>query len=187
MPKYMNFMQINELEYGWFGVEFGRKYISCSNYLDYDTPRALLRTVVYLLRQNKEEEWLYWPDEPGAYIMQVEKTKEELTFTFYSSTVPSYKLAHTDRPLEHFCGEMYFSLTDKIEKILDDLVNEFALYENGNGRRMYETHWMHFPEAEYKQLKKIAFAYNQKLGENNKMFFSTYLTDDDKNQHKGRF
>lgn len=38
------------------------------------------------------------------------------------------------------CTRRLGSYSESIASVVDNFVSEFALYENGNGRKMYETH-----------------------------------------------
>ena len=173
----MQLLKIDSIRYGWFEVSLMGHYMICSNYLDYDTPKKLLRAVLNLLKKKSEEEWICWQDEPGAEIMKLTISEDELEIDVYDSEKTSYELGSADTLLKKNRGEHIWSKSIGIPIIVDNLVTEFSLYENGNGLSMYEKNWMEFPQKEYDELKAYAYKLSKQRSKNNEydeLFCTTY-------------
>lgn len=148
----MNYFKIQSIEYGWWQAQMGKLWLECSDYLNYDMPKELLRKILKLLNGNSHKEWLYVMDEPGASMICMKLGNDKINFAEYHSLKTSYEL-----------------------NLDEGKVTEFSLYENGNGRTLYEYHWMDFPVDEYKELKLYAFELQDNTKENEGFFYTTYL------------
>lgn len=146
--------KISAIEHGWFGIKIGENYIECSNYLGYDIPKMLLKIFSNLFEKKSHKEWLCWQNEPGAYIMQLTAWGGVLTIKVYSSKAEAYKIGTSEDSLKPNCNECLFEAGFDFTAAARSLLKEFALYENGNERLLYEKHWMEFPQKEYEALKK---------------------------------
>lgn len=170
----MNIFKIDSIKYGWFSVYFGKYYLENSNYLSCDAPKLLLCSVINLLHKKSIEEWLCWQDEPGANILNLRIIDEQFELKIYNASKPSDKLDYVGETLKDCIEDCWGSLKLEIPQLVDNIVAEFSLYENGNGLSMYEKHWMEFPKNEYVQLKKYAYKLNEQMGEYDEMFCTTY-------------
>ena len=170
----MNIFKINAIQYGWFEVRFGNYDMECSDYLDYNTPQILLKAVLHLLEKKSSEEWICWQNEPGASIMQLSIVEQKIKLQVYDCDKAAYELETTGDSLKRNCGSCEMSMDVEIYKIVDDLVAEFSLFENGNGLSMYEKHWMEFPKEEYQRLKNYAYELQERLGSTETLFCITY-------------
>ncbi|MBR1737287.1 MAG: hypothetical protein IJ736_09770 [Firmicutes bacterium] len=174
---YNQWFKIRKLMYGWMIIGIGEDHlIEASDFLGYDLPKKFLEKMIRLIRHESSEGLLHWQNEPGACIMCIENTDETICFSLYESKKDSDELDPYDERKEwQSCGNKIFSYDVKINDALDGIVAEFSLYENGNGRKMYEKHWGDFPQEEYDELKKIASEINKNCGRYDKLFCMTYL------------
>lgn len=130
-------------------------FITNSDYLGCDAPSLLLEALNDLLEGKTEESWLCWQDEPDAYIINLEKQNEQLKVTVYNTDKESYDLDHNGANLEKYITTTAFKTKGEIRAVAKSLLEEFELYENGNGRSRYEYHWGNFPEEQYQHLRQI--------------------------------
>ena len=166
----VNWFKINCIEYGWFGMGLGRYFCEASGFLGYDMPRRFLSKLLRAIRENTEE-WLYMMDEPGARMLHIYLKDGQVHFAEYRLSVESYELrnAEDEAAQRDQCGECYFDMDVDIQSAVDGIVTEFSLYENGNGRKLYEEHWGAFPQKEFDQLKEYA-------GKLDGLFCATFLS-----------
>ena len=100
--------------------------------------------------------------------------KQELViFAEYDSLKTSYEL-NLDEKKEN-CGKYIYTVDVDVQNVVDGLVTEFSLYENGNGRTLYEKHWMEFPKDEYEELKLYAFELQKNTRKYDELFYATFL------------
>ncbi len=163
-------LKIESIEYGWFKMRIGRDWIEVSDYLDYDFPKELLRKVWNVLLEDGKEEWLYLMDEPRAEIMQISNDNGKIHLAAYDLSKECFDLSNKEEDEKDNCGKCSFRYDWSLEDIVDELVSEFYLYENGNGRALYETHWAKFPVDEYEKLKKLAFELDRKQSKFHKLY-----------------
>ena len=163
--------KIASIEYGWFTMWIGPNGVAdVSNYLGYDLPRELLRKVWNVLQEDEKEEWLYLMDEPHGYIMQILHENGKIHLAEYELMKTCHHLNHREENEKENIGDCTFRSDWEAEKFVDALVSEFYIYENGNGRNLYETHWMPFPDEEYEKLKNLAFEMDKKMPKYEKMY-----------------
>ena len=162
--------KIDSIEYGWFTMRIGSDYAEVSDYLGYDFPKKFLQKILNVLQEDGKEEWLYLMDEPGAEIMQIAHDQGKITLTVYDLSKECFSLSSKEEKEKDNRGECRFRFNCETKDVVDGLVREFYLYENGNGRGLYETHWMEFPVEEYEKLKKLAFEMDRNASEYDKMY-----------------
>ena len=163
--------KIEAIEYGWFGLRIGSDgYAESSDYLGYDFPKKLLHAVWNVLQNDVKEEYIYIMGEPGAELMCISCYDEKVAVELYALGKNCDDLRKKEEDEKNNCGECLFRLDARAEDIVDGLVSEFYLYENGNGRDLYEAHWGVFPDAEYAKLKKLAVEMSKKISSNNRMY-----------------
>ena len=115
-------------------------------------------------------------NEPGAAILHIYLKNERVHFAQYNLSVASDELNCEDEAAEQDkCEKCWFDIPVDIQNTVDGIVTEFSLYENGNGRRLYEKHWGAFPTKEYKELKEYAFHLQEKAGKYNDLLCTTFL------------
>jgi hypothetical protein len=106
------------------------------------------------LENKSTDEWLCWQDEPGASILKLERTDEQLLIEIYETDKESYNLAHSGATLsEHITNRLY-NTKDSLKDVAESIYMEFALYEYGIGRKRYDKNWGEFPR-QYYRLRKI--------------------------------
>lgn len=170
-----NWFKINCIEYGWFTMDIGRVFSEASDFLGYDMPQKFLDKVFRVVKENTEE-WLYLMDEPGARILHIYLENNKVHFAQYELSVESGNLNSENEAAEKDkCGKCEFDMDVDIKDAVDRIVTEFSLYENGNGRLLYEEHWGKFPEKEFEKLKEYAFQLQKNVGEYDDLFCTTYM------------
>lgn len=167
--------KINNIEYGWFGMKFGEHYVEASDFLGYDLPQIFLRKILNVLEKRTKDEWLYLMNEPGADMMHIYEGEDKVHFEVWDLSKCSDELDRDESAEKDSCTKCNFSMEISWKEAVDGLVTEFALYENGNGRAMYEKHWGPYPEKEYAELKKHAYEIEKTLTEYEDMFCISFL------------
>lgn len=168
--------KINGISYGWFEVCIGSHLCTgTSDFLGYDMPEKFLKKVIRVIKENTEE-WLYLMDEPGASMLHIYLKGERVHFLEYDLSVNSCELNRENEAVERDkCGQCLFEVDVNIQDTVDGLVTEFSLYENGNGRMLYEKHWGGFPVNEFEELKECAFQLQKNAGKYNGLLCTTFL------------
>ncbi len=175
----MKWFKIYSIYYGWFDCMIAQNYIVASDYLDYDMPKFLLDKVYKVVKGKSAEEYLYLMNEPGANMLKISlnKDSDKVNFSEYKLLKDSTDLDENELYEINNFGECLFSTDVLICSTVDDLLTEFSLFENGNGRVLYEKHWNKFPTAEFESLK--AFAYELQLTEKYNFLCTTFLNPGD--------
>lgn len=174
----MNIFEIHRIRYGWFEVCFTphaekQGFLTNSDYLGCDAPALFLDALANILEKSSHEEWLCWQDEPGAYILRLALEDGKIAVEIFTGKDSLY-LPHSGTELANEEKEIYYVNHFDIDKLLDDVLTEFSLYENGNGLRLYNKHWGDFPQKEYHRLRQCARELNKTLGTYDKMFCFSY-------------
>ncbi len=178
----MNTFEIHKIRYGWFEVCFTphaekQGWLTNSDYLQCEAPTNFLNALSDIFEGKTTEEWQCWQDEPGAYILHIELVEGEILVEIFGSKSDSEYLnedRHRGEKLISEVDELFYRETFEPQYLLDDVITEFSLYENGNGLRMYEKHWGKFPKVEYHRLRKCAAEINNTLDKYSKMFCFKY-------------
>lgn len=171
-----SWFKINSISHGWFDMCIGPNICEASDFLGYDMPQKFLSKVMRVISGNTEE-WLYLMNEPGAFMLHIYLADERLHFAEYDLSVASFELNAEDESAERDkCEECYFDVDIDIQNAVDGIVTEFSLYENGNGRKLYEEHWDAFPEKEFNVLKEYAFHLQENAGEYDDLLCTTFLS-----------
>ena len=174
----MNIFEIHGIRYGWFEVCFTphdekRGWLCNSDYLQCDAPRLFLDALADILEEKAAEEWLCWQDEPGANILRLALENGKIAVEIFIAP-DSLGLPYRGAELASVEKEFEYRNSFEIKKLLDDILVEFSLYENGNGLALYQKHWDKFPEKEFQRLKKFAVRFNKGLDKYGKLFCLTY-------------
>lgn len=170
-----SWFKINSISYGWFEMCIGSNLCEVSDFLNYDMPQKFLSKVMQVINNNTEE-WLYLLNEPGAAMLHIYIVDSRIYFAEYGLSVASVELNCEDESAERTkCEKCWFDFDIDIQNAVDGIVTEFSLYENGNGRMMYEKHWGEFPEKEFGRLKEYAFQLQEKAGKYDDLFCTTFL------------
>jgi len=152
----MLLFKIYSISHGWFEAHIGGQfYLANSNYLGCDAPMLLLEALGDILENKAEESWLCWQDEPGAYILNLQKQDERLIARIYGTDKDSYSLDFCGMGLSGHTKECVFKTEENITAAIKNIIKEFSLYENGNGRGIYDANWGAFPEQQYTRLKRL--------------------------------
>ena len=159
----MKCFKIDSIEYGWFEFRIGMYYVEASDFLGYDIPTEFISKLIKVLKESPKE-WVYVMNEPGADIMEILRSDNAIIINVYSMNKPSSELSRDIEEELKNIGNCEFSISFKIPELVDAVVTEYALYENGNGRKYFEMNWGGYPQREYDELKRIAFEINKNLG-----------------------
>lgn len=151
--------------------------VEVSDFLSYDMPQKFLSKIIRVLNENSEE-WLYLMNEPGAALLHIYLKDGRIHFAAYGLSVDSTELNEDEEADRDKCEECWFDVDVDIQNIVDGIVTEFSLYENGNGLMLYEKHWDVFPEKEFRELKEYAFQLQEKAEKYNSLLCTTFLKRD---------
>ena len=174
----MNVFEIHKIRYGWFEVCFTphdekQGWLCNSDYLQCDAPKHFLDALANILEEKTSEEWLCWQDEPGAFILRLAPEGEKIAVEIFLAP-DSFDLPYRGQELASAEKEFEYGNSFGIKDLLDDVLVEFSLYENGNGLALYNKHWDVFPEKEFQRLKSFAVRFNKGLDKYKKLFCLTY-------------
>lgn len=158
----MKCFKIDSIEYGWIEFRIGGHYVEASDFLEYDMPTEFLSKLIKVLKESSKE-WVYLMNEPGANIMEFQRSDNRIVINAYSMNKPSHELSKDIAEELKNIGDCSFSISLNIPELVDAVVTEFSLYETGNGRKCYDMNWGNYPQKEYDELKKIAFEINKNL------------------------
>jgi len=148
--------KIFRISHGWFEVYIGGEFsLINSNYLGCDAPMLLLEALCDMLEEKTAESWLCWQDEPRACILNIEKQDERFFMRIYNADKESKSLDYNGMSLSEHITECVYKSEEIFTTAVKNIVEEFSLYENGNGRGIYNAHWGEFPEQQYTRLKKL--------------------------------
>ena len=171
-----NWFKINNISYGWFDICIAEKLIEVSDFLSYDMLQKFLSKVIRILNGSTEE-WLYLMDEPGASMLHIYLKNNRIHFAEYSLSIDSTELNDEDEEADRDkCEECRFDVSVDIQNTVDGIVTEFSLYENGNGRVLYEKHWGTFPVKEFEKLKECAFQLQENARKYDGLLCTTFLS-----------
>lgn len=172
----IKWFKVGGISYGWFEMWIGPHLCTgASDFLGYDMPAKFLDKVIRVIKENTEE-WLYLMDEPGAAMLHIYREDVRVHFAEYDLSVNSDKLNRRDEAAERDkCEKCLFEFDVDIQNTVDGLVTEFSLYENGNGRMLYEKHWGGFPVKEFAELKDYAFQLQRNAGKYDGLLCVTFL------------
>lgn len=175
----MNVFEIHKIRYRWFEVCFTphdekQGWLTNSHYLGCDAPALFLDALGNILEQKTQEEWLCWQEEPGAYILRLAIEDGSFWVEIFTAEKDAIDLPQRGEKLSREEKEFIYGNYFEIKELLDDVLTEFSLYENGNGLALYNRHWGEFPEKEYQRLRKFAAEFNKGLDQYGKLFCLTY-------------
>ena len=175
----MNTFEIHGIRYGWFEVCFTphdekKGFLINLDYLECDAPKLFLEALADILEEKSREEWLCWQDEPRARILRIALEDGKAAVKIFTAEKEAFDLPYSGEVLADETKTPEYSNSFEIKQLLDDVLVEFSLYENGNGQALYNKHWGEFPEKEFGRLKKIAAEINKELDKNHKLFYFTY-------------
>lgn len=148
--------KILSISHGWFEVDFNRQFVlTNSDFMGCDAPALFLNALADLFDSKAAVQWLCWQDEPGAYILRLERDCERLIIEIFDAIRDSEYLEYSGACLEKYIGKRVYKGEDKIRPFVEVVIAEFGLYENGNGQQRYQYHWGAFPQEQYSRLKNL--------------------------------
>lgn len=151
--------EIVRIKSGWFDVAFsnGLDKISLTNswYLGNNAPKILLSNLIALYN-GKNEVWLCWHEEPGAYILHLKKIKNTVTINISTAVKSSLDLYYEGDILkDEELDEYLITIPIPFVQFVKEIYLEFYSYSFGSNLKVYEKEWGTFPMDEYKNLKKL--------------------------------
>ena len=148
--------KILSIAHGWFTIDINRQFtLTNSDFMGCDAPALLLEAISSLLEYPEAERWLCWQDEPGAYIVQMERCDERLFLRIFDTEKESMNLEYSGDSLSSHITKCRYKTEENVIKAAKCIFEEFALYEDGYGRGRYVGHWGEFPQAAYNRLKEL--------------------------------
>ena len=153
--------KILSISHGWFEVDFNREFILVnSGFMGCDAPYLLLEALGDLAENKDTEAWLCWQGEPGVTILNLEKQDDRLIVRVYDTDdsleyINYLQPDHTERRLSEYAAGRLYKTEDDFVGAVRNILDEFALYENGNGRIRYEKHWGEFPQEPYHRVRRL--------------------------------
>ena len=129
--------------------------VECSYVYGYNSARHLLNAFADLLENKCKKRWILFPDEPVAELLKLERAEDTLNMEVYNThrDKQSHNFAFGDpKDWERHIADCIFKSSSDIMWAAKRLRNEFGLYVNGDGRQLYDQHWMGFPQKEYDRL-----------------------------------
>lgn len=175
----MTWFKIESIRYGGFAMTAGELYCKASDRCGYDMPRKFLEKIVRLVTGESDREYLYLMAESGASMLVLSAGRCRIHLDVYDLKADCDALPAVEREAYSLLGDCYANLAVTIPEAVDDLVTEFSLYENGNGKALYESHWMPFPQEPFDALKSIAFQIEEEMEGSLEMLCTTYLKPED--------
>ncbi len=172
----MKCFKIDSIGYGWFEFRIGMYYVESSDFLGYDMPTEFLSKLIKVLKESSKE-YVYVMNEPGADIMEFLRSDNAITINVYSMNKPSSELSRDIAQELENIGDREFSNSFNIPELVDAVVAEYSLYENGNGRKCFDMNWGGYPQKEYDELKRIAIEINKKQGNYDSLNCVEFLKD----------
>lgn len=157
---------IERIRSGWFDAGFsvgGRTvFISASNVWGSDCPKLFLEALCRIA-ENKGSRYAVFDEEPGTYIVYMERNDRLALEIFYSRLCRdkwegayltgdiSVKELQRHIPFE----ERLFSVCDvDPDAFLSSVVESFSDYLSDRGTDIYKRNWGCFPAEELERLKK---------------------------------
>lgn len=148
--------KILSITHGWFEVDFNRQFVlTNSDFMGCDAPTLFLNALGELFENKAAVQWLCWQDEPGAYILRLERDGERLIIEIFDAVKDSAHLEYSGACLEEEIGKRLCQADVPLKNFAAAVTAEFGLYENGNGRQHYQDHWGDFPQEEYNRLQNF--------------------------------
>lgn len=174
----MLLFEIHRIAYGWFEICLSphkdSAFLLNSRFMDCDAPRLLLDSLAAIAEGTSRSEWLCWQDEPGAFILHLEADDKNITTEVYRAARESMELPFNGEILKQDAKKLVYSNSFELRRLIDDVLVQFSLYENGNGLALYQRHWSKFPQSEYDRLRACAEKINADLKKYDKMLCLSY-------------
>lgn len=165
--RFLNF-EITGIYLGWFDIKFITKErqveISVSNAWENDSPKYFLKMIFGFLINESTDGYVVFDDEPGIYVVCLEKTKDyKLSILHSKSDNAKWTKAGLYGELKQKDVE---ALMPGIEELFSvegfslktfarTVLRSFEEYSLPEHRRNYEVNWMEFPEEEFLALHNL--------------------------------
>lgn len=162
--EYVNF-EIEGIQAGWFDMTYNigkeKVTISASDAYGNDSPKYFLQMLCDLLTNKIHTGYVLFDEEPGVYIVCMEKQKEYQLSLFFSEVedickkLQVYGQLSTKEIREQFLEleEMAVVKELSLTAFAKTVVRSFEEYSFYEGKKVYEENWMEFPKEEFLQLQ----------------------------------
>lgn len=163
--------EIRKIFAGWFDVKFECEdksvVISASDAWEHDAPRQMLKELAECNGMEKFSKYIIWDEEPGSYVVCIDKEDKECTLTIIYTKVDSDEWEKID-----LHGDLsYQEISDYVihrssldillqkgidfEYLVETVINAFAEYEKDEKKSEYENNWMEYPQQELDRLREL--------------------------------
>lgn len=163
--EYVNF-EIEGINVGWFDMIYNTKKenvtVSATDAYGNDSPKYFLQMLCDFLANEIHAGYVLFDEEPGIYIVCIEKEEQYNLSIFFSESEDICKKFQTygkfsaSEIKEQVCDieEMLAIKGISMELFAKTVVRSFEEYSLGKGKKIYEENWMDFPEEEFMSLQK---------------------------------
>ena len=124
---------IADISNGEFQMIINDHLFTMEKHMAYDVPNTILRALADLIEGKESEVEITWS---GLGFVEYELILRRVDDNLYINTE---------------CERS----NDNIIRMAKAVLWQFELYENGNGRKRYDSHYIPFPQQEYDRLKQL--------------------------------
>ncbi len=160
--------EILRIHAGWFDVRFFTAEKSCcigaSDAWDNDSPQYFLQMLNDLLAGNTQSGYVVFDEEPGTYIVCIEKEEiNKLTVSYSKLDNHEWTEIEVHGNLSYKALEKIITI-EKVFLVVEDfdlhdfaksVVDAFGKYTAKHDRDKYEGNWMMFPKEELEKLRSL--------------------------------
>lgn len=160
--------EIERIYAGWFEVwcktDKKEVYFTASDAWETDSPKCLLLMLADLMRRKTGAGYVIFDEEPGTYVLCIEKNDKCLMEIFYSKSCDDEleegerygNLSREETKKLIPVSEVLFSEEDMdLDLFIETVLRSFEEYEKGRGLEEYEENWMAFPRKELEILRAL--------------------------------
>lgn len=159
--------EIERIYVGWFEVccrSYAKEvYFRASDAWENDAPKFFLLMLSELLRSDEISKYVVFDEEPGTYIVCIEKYKECKMQVLYSKfsddewgNIELYgNLSKEELEKKISISDELFEENIDLNHFVKTVLRSFEEYEKGQKLQEYEENWMKFPDKELKLLRSL--------------------------------
>lgn len=163
--------EIRRIFAGWFDVRLCCKDknvdISASDAWGHDAPVQMLKELAECVEKNDFHKYVIWDEEPGSYVVCIDKENEECILTVIYTDVDSDEWKKIDLHGDLSYQEIsdYVMHRSSIEMLIQEeidfayfvetVISAFLEYEHEEKKTEYENNWLEYPQQELDELRKL--------------------------------
>lgn len=163
--------EIRRIFAGWFDVRFCCKDkeidISASDAWGHDAPGQMLQELAECNGKNEFHKYVIWDEEPGSYVICIEKEVNACTLTVIYTEIDSDEwkkidlhgdLSYqeiNDYVIHRSSLEVLIQKEIDFEYFVDTVISAFLEYYNDEKKSEYENNWLEYPRQELEELRKL--------------------------------